>query len=285
MDKLNSVSFDRWVSSQDPYGTSSCSLDLRGIRLITPTPLVQLAALCHALAREGRRPRIVLDDVGVSSYLVRSGFVEVVKPVVDFSSSTLGIDALEYAYQRGSNQMLVEVTSIEDSAALSDVLDRIVSVLRDQFQYRERAAFDAAIAVSEIAQNTFDHNGHPCGFLAMQVYTGSRGTFLEIGVADHGAGLTATLARNPKNGLIVSDQDAIQQAMRLGTSEHDDPTRGTGLYHLLEIAYAHEGSAQIRSGSAKIRFRMDKRRGWVVWPVYSLPGVQIALMLQAKAQA
>ena len=72
---------------------------------------------------------------------------------------------------------------------------------------------------------------------------------VEIGVADYWRdGLAATLARNPKNRRIVSDLDTNQHATKLGTSEYDDPTRGTGLYHLLEIASKHGGSVQIRSG-------------------------------------
>ena len=71
-------------------------------------------------------------------------------------------------------------------------------------------------------------------------------------------------------------------AIEPGTSEFEDPTRGTGLYHLLEIAYKHEGVVQIRSGEGKVRYRMDQRKGWG-FHVPRMPGVQISLNLPSKA--
>ncbi len=118
----------------------------------------------------------------------------------------------------------------------------------------------------------------------MQVYQRGPKCFLEIAVADYGEGLATTLRRNPDNPPIISDKEAIRQATQLGISEFSDRTRGTGLYHLLEIAYKHSGSVQIRSGSAKVRFRMDKQRGWD-FSVTSMPGVQIALTLPTKVRA
>jgi hypothetical protein len=117
--------------------------------------------------------------------------------------------------------------------------------------------------------------------MAMQVFGRGTKQFLEIGVADYGAGLASTLGRNRKNGAIRNDLHAIELATKLRVSEHDDPTRGTGLFHLLEIAYEHEGSVQVRSGEGKVRYRMDRRQGWS-FPVTDVPGVQIALALRTK---
>ena len=83
---------------------------------------------------------------------------------------------------------------------------------------------------------------------------------------------------------MPTDLAAIKLATRLGTSEHDDPTRGTGLYHLLEITYKHRGSVQIKSGAAKARYRMDKRQGWA-FTVVPTRGVHLALTLPSKAAA
>ena len=115
----------------------------------------------------------------------------------------------------------------------------------------------------------------------MQVYQSSSKRFLEIGVSDFGYGIAATLKRNPQFGSISSDSQAIRLASQLGTSEFDDPTRGTGLFHLLEIAFKHEGSVQIWSGGAKRRFRMDQRKGWE-FTVPNLPGVHVAMTLRSK---
>ena len=219
------------------------------------------------------------DDLSVGTYLTRAGFIAAVKPVADIEPSVL--TDIEFDHLRGSNPLLIELTKIETGFALPTLLDDIVSVLRDRLKYKKYDAFDVATAISEICQNTFDHNEDTCGFIAMQVYGRGSKRFLEIGVADYGDGLAETLRRNNKNSHISSDQDAIRVSTELGTSEYDDPTRGTGLYHLLEIAYKHEGAVQIRSGECKVRYRMDKKQGWY-FPVTHLPGVQIALTLGAK---
>jgi anti-sigma regulatory factor (Ser/Thr protein kinase) len=278
VEKLDSRTFDDLLEDQYPFEDSDPSLDLCGIRLITPSALVQLASLCHALARQGHKLVISVDDRLVRSYLDRAGFVSCIEEVAEIESP---LDAGLGEYLRGSNPMLIEVTKLESGAALPELLDQMVWVLRRRMGYRKFDAFDIATAVSEIAQNTFDHNEATYGFVAMQVYGRDPNRFLEIGVADFGVGLGETLRRNPKNAHIVSDADAIKYAIELGTSEHDDPTRGTGLYHLLEITYKHQGSVQIRSGDAKHRYRMDKKQGWA-FTVPHVPGVQIAMNLPSK---
>jgi hypothetical protein len=279
IEKLDSVTFDELIKQQNPFEQELSTLDLSDVRMITPAVLVQLAAICYALAKEGREVTIILGDASVGTYLARAGFVTAVEPVARIEPQFF--TGTSYERLRGTNPTLIEVTKIETGSALPDILDHIVSVLRERFRYRKYDAFDAVTAISEICQNTFDHNREICGFVAMQVYGKGSKRFLEIGVADCGDGLAKTLSRNPKNPKIATDLEAIRMATELGTSEHDDPTRGTGLYHLLEIAYKHEGAVQIRSGSGKVRYRMDKQRGWAFSVPY-VPGVQIALTLGTK---
>lgn len=279
--KLDSVSFDRWIAVQDPFHNPTDTLDMNGVRLVTPAALVQLAALCHALVQTGRRPTLLVDDFRVRGYLIRAGFVETLDPIAAFDPPFLGLASAVRGPRGISSPLLIEVTKIESEVVLPELLDTIVAVLRARLQYEKQDAFNVAIAVSEVCQNTFDHNPAACGFLAMQVYEAQDGKFLEIGVADYGDGLLATLLRNPKHAAMASDLDAIQEATQQGISEYEDRTRGTGLYHLLEIAYAHHGTVQIRSGAAKARYRMDQRKGWG-FPVLPVPGVHITLILPWK---
>jgi len=209
--------------------------------------------------------------------------VHVVRPVARFNPEINRRFLDAYDHLQGSNPLLIELTRIESGSALPNLLNRVVHVLRNQLRYPKEDAFDIAIAISEVGQNTFEHNHAipTCGFLAMQVYGREPHRFLEIGVADIGAGLSATLRRNPKNSLLTSDLEAVRRATELGVSQYDDPTRGTGPYHLVEIAYKHAGSVQIHSCEGTVRYRMDKKRGWG-FSVPSMPGVQIALTLPAK---
>ncbi len=279
MDKLDSVTFDALMARLDPFKKDIDVFDLSGIKFISPSALVQLAAVCYALGAEGHKLKIISDDQSVCSYLARAGFVSILKSIVQFEPQN--IEDSIYSHLRGSNPLLIEVTKIEKGTELPVLLNKIVTVLRHRLKYRKYDAFDIATAISEICQNTFDHNKTTCGFLAMQVYGKGTKKFLEIGIADYGDGLTKSLQRNPKNKDIKSDLAAIDHAIKLGTSEYDDPTRGTGFYHLLEIAYKYDGAVQIRSGEGKVRYRMDKRMGWRS-PVAYVPGVQIALSLGHK---
>lgn len=281
MEKLDSNTFDELLREQNPFQHSNPGFDLTGIQFISPSAMVQLAAASDALAQRGDRPAILMDDPSVRTYVARAGFVSAVEDIAEILPPLPGY---LFDHRRGTNPMLLEVTRIESGAALPDLLDQIIWVLRHRLKYRKFDAYDVVTGISEIAQNTFDHNTGACGFVSMQVYGGRNGRFLEIGIADSGCGLAETLRRNPKNGNIWSDADAIRQSVLLGTSEHDDPTRGTGLHHLLDITYKHGGSVQIRSGSAKVRYRMDKKQGWL-FNVTTMPGVQIALTLPAKDPA
>jgi len=282
--KLDAISFDKFLRKQAPLRSDAPVFDLRGVTLITPAVLVQLAAWSYALARDGPQALIETDNESVRTYLMRSGFVKVVSGVAKIQPELAGLSSLRYEFMRGSNPMLIEVTRIQSGKALPALLDQFVWVLRYRLKYPKYDAFDVTTAVSEMCQNTFDHNSGTAGFVAMQVYGKGPKRFLEIGVSDYGTGLAATLRRNPKNGTVGSDLVAIQLATKLGTSEHDDPTRGTGLYHLLEITYKHAGAIQIKSGNAKVYYRMDRRQGYA-FAVPPAPGVHVALSLPSKDRA
>jgi anti-sigma regulatory factor (Ser/Thr protein kinase) len=281
---LDSVTFDELLGQQRPVEAAEPTFDLSAITLITPSPMVQIAATCHALAGQGRTPRVRLGPDGVRTYLDRCGFFEVIGDVCVTEPEPDDWRSVLYTARRGSNPMLIEVTHLRDGSGLPALLSKIVWALRYRLKYSKYDAYDIATVVSELCQNTFDHNAGVAGFVAMQVYGKEAKRFLEIAVSDHGSGLLATLKRNPRNRAIGTDLDAIKAAMKLGTSEHDDPTRGTGLYHLLNIAYKHKGSFQIKSGVSKVRYRMDKREGWA-FPVTAIPGVHIAVNLPSKAAA
>src|SRR6266852_765470 len=202
--KLDSVTFDMLLERQNPLQSVNCTFDLSEVQFISSSALVQLAAACHSLGCDGRQPIIVVYDKAVRTYLIRSGFVQVMQTDVCFQPRMSRILMLTYDYVRGSNPLLIELTKLQTGAELPDLLDHIVYVLRHRLKYKKNDAFDVAIAISEICQNTFDHNAHTCGFLSMQVYQSGSKRFLEIGVADCGDGLAATLRRNPDNQPIAS---------------------------------------------------------------------------------
>lgn len=284
-EKLDSITFDRLLASNNPFVANDGMFDLRGVQFISPCALVQLAAACHALARADKKTLIHVEEEGIRSWLLRAGFARAVQSVADFLPTIPPARSLLFDLMREGNPLLIEVTELQSSMDLPALLNQIVRVLRYRLRYKKYDAFDVAKAVSEMAQNTFDHNHGVCGFLAMQVFGSGPSRFLEIGVADYGSGLRATLQNNPAcASSIHTDRQAIHHATQLGVSEFamSDSTRGTGLYHLLQIAYRHGGTVQIRSGVAKARYRADRQQAWM-FDVPPMPGVQLALLLPTKA--
>lgn len=271
--KLDAIQFDKLLAQQDTLRQRACRFDLRGISFISPFDLAQLEASCYVAARDGRQPVIAVDDDGVRSYLIRSDVATVVAGIAQFEPPIPVAYRMLCENLRGGSPMLLKVTKIEDGAVLPELLTKVVHILRRRLRYPKHDAFDIGIAVSEICQNAFDHHGQTFGFLAMQVYGSGPARFLEIGVADCGAGLLATLTRNPRFASLTSDLAAIEHATMSEASAYDDQTRGTGLFHLLKTAYKHQGSVHLRSGTAKVRYRMDRRQGWAFQVPY-LPGVQ-----------
>jgi anti-sigma regulatory factor (Ser/Thr protein kinase) len=282
--KLDAIGFDGLLGRLNPFVDAECRFDLTEIKLVTPAGMVQLAAACQALHQLGKRPFIDLPSDEVCGYLGRAGWLRAVRGTAAFRPANLELFRGDLRMARGANPMLLEVTQITSGAELPEVLDRIIKALKSRLDYTKAEAFDAATVVSEVCQNSFDHNERTTGFVAMQVYRG-RNPFVEIAVADCGVGLRDTLRRNPKYASLTSDGEAIREATRLGASQyHEDPTRGTGLYHLLESAYRHEGGVHLRSGSAAVRYRMDKKKGWA-FAVPRMPGVHVVLSLPAKTRS
>jgi anti-sigma regulatory factor (Ser/Thr protein kinase) len=198
-----------------------------GVRL-TPATLVQLASACYALRQAGHHPVFRADDAAVHEYLWRCAFFAVVQSVVRIEPPVPMAIAPPGEPERRASPLLLDVTRLETSADLPPLLDQILRVLRQRLPYRTNDACDVTTAVSELCQNIFDHNAQTSGFVAMQVM-GCRGhRHLEVGVADYGAGLAATLQRNPQHAPLASDLEAIHLAVQCGTSTSADPTWGPG---------------------------------------------------------
>lgn len=219
------------------------------------------------------------------SFLPRAGFFNALSDKVtlknDYSfSDDDWVDAL-----RGSNPALLELTSINSPKVIDDILDRLITVLRRELHYDDSDAYDLAIVFSELCQNVLDHNPPDSdGLAAMQVYSGRHGRFMQFVVADRGMGIRQTLQHNLRYAGINTDVEAISQSIRLGVSEYsDDPTRGNGLYHLLDLSFKHLGTVHIRSGNGKVYLRTDRRRA-KGFSVPFLSGCQFSVSFDEKEQ-
>ncbi|HWQ42075.1 MAG TPA: hypothetical protein VN456_08590 [Desulfosporosinus sp.] len=281
--ELDSITFDQFIKSTNPFNNYCPDFDLNGYTLITPTGLVSLSAIIHFFTVGGVMPTVRVSDKNVRGYLIRSRFVETVFQFCDFDPPISPLEISLYEVPRGNNEELFEVTKIDNPSTLRFNLKKIVDMLENKFHYPSNEASDITAIISEISQNIYDHTPGSYGFIALQTYRTLIGTkFLEVGLADFGAGILTTLKRNPKFAYLSNDMDAIEKAIELGTSQYQDKTRGTGLYHLMETIKKHSGTVQIMSGQAKFRCRFDAYQTPMKFPVSNYPGVSITIKIDSK---
>jgi anti-sigma regulatory factor (Ser/Thr protein kinase) len=285
--KLHYATFDDLLRKQDPFSKDLPIFDLQKVRMITPSGLAQLAAACHALNLQGKRPKIILPNGDVRSYVVRTGLSKIISPVADIYPPLPKLSFAFFDYFKGKNPRLLELTKIQNSDDIPEAVQKIEKELCSEFNYSSRQSRKIRNAISEICENTFDHNTGCCGFISMQVYQNKKegGMFLEIAVADHGIGLLNTLRSNPKNDGIRDDQSAIIESLKQGVSRFpDDPTHGTGLYHLKQTMDEFGEHLNIRSGTAKVHFKIKSAQTFS-FVVPAMPGVQICFSLRAAKKA
>jgi anti-sigma regulatory factor (Ser/Thr protein kinase) len=183
-----------------------------------------------------------------------------------------------YDHRQGRNPVLIELTRLTTSDELPELLDRAIDTLR-LVRANVYDAYDVAALLSELAGNVLEHGGGS-GYLAMQVYGSGQARFLELAIGDGGPGIRQSLHTNPSLPRMTDDLQAIIAAIRTGVSSSQEPTRGTGLHQMLRIVIGHGGSAQIRTGSAKVRWRAGRPTG-SGFVVPHLGGTQVSFSIPA----
>lgn len=262
---LTASNFDGFIEKLLKATDSSTEIcvDLRGVRFLDLFAIVGIVYSCYELQEQlDCRVQIEVDpDDGCGGYLQRAGFFRILSGDIELPTSISRARLQWMEALEGNNPGLIELTPIISDQAISDVLDKLEHVLRRRLHYSRQDTYDLLIVFSELCNNILDHNSADCGGLAaMQVYNPPSGRFMQFVVADRGAGIAATLRRNPRFAHIKTDADGIVASLDLGASEHEETTRGNGLYHLLKLSFNHGGTIHIRSGKGKTYLRLDQRR-------------------------
>ncbi len=262
------------------------TLDLQHLEFIDLFAMLGLAYLCGNLQDAGGcRVRLELGETGACSFLTRAGFFDIL-PASDALEFDIPPARIEYLrLYRGANRALLELTPIDSDEVIAEVLEKFIGMLRRRLRYPKEEAYDLAIILSELCHNVLDHHPDPAaagGVAAMQVHDGQRGRFMQVVVGDHGQGIRRTLGRNPVHAALPSDTAAILRSVELGVSEHEEQTRGNGLYHLRRLVNRHRGALHIRSGCGKVYYRVDRDEPGV-FSVPRLSGTQFSITLPVKS--
>ncbi len=272
-------------ASRPPIG-GLVQIDLRGLDFIDLFAMVGLAFLCGDLCDSGGcRVSLQLGEGDGCGFLARAGFFDILPSVVvelcDLPPARLSYMRLFY----GSNRALLEFTRLDSYQTVREVLNRVKHTLQRQLKYSHDDARRLTMMLSEVCHNVLDHHDDPRGadgVVAMQVHGKGTDRFVQVVVGDRGRGIRGTLSRHRDHADLMSDVEAIGRSVEPGTSEYDDPTHGTGLYHLLRLARLHGGTVHIRSGSGKLYSRAGHAEAMLL-TVPTLGGTQFSLAFPAKS--
>ncbi len=260
-------------------------IDLRGLEFIDLFGMAGLAYLCGDLRDgAGREVGLELGEGTACGFLERAGFFDILPVAVtercDLPPARLDYMRLFY----GGNRALIEFTRIDSHRTIDDVLDKAMHILRHRLRYSRNETRGLAMMLSEVCRNILDHHGdgdRAEGLVAMQAHGRAGDRFVQVVVGDRGRGIRHTLSRHPDYAGLSSDVEAIARSVQLGASEHDDPTHGTGLYHLLRLAGQSGGTVHLRSGGGKLYLRADRGERRLL-SVPMLSGTQVVITLPAR---
>lgn len=159
-----------------------------------------------------------------------------------------------------------------DRATQQELVNASLDVLMRNLALDRRSLAALEWSLNEITDNVLNHAESPDGGL-VQVHTFPEEPKVEIGIADSGQGVLASLRQG--HAHLSTDEDALREAMRHGTTRDPRFGQGNGLWGTMSLAKASGGKFEITSGAATLTvsdkvtpYRRDSRRrfkGTFVW--------------------
>jgi anti-sigma regulatory factor (Ser/Thr protein kinase) len=183
----------------------------------------------------------------VNRYLERVDFYEGLPPNVSLSEPRPRLQ------RRDHERDLIELVQILECDDVAQLMTRVNAVARGAFG-PQPVARACATAIGAATENAIEHAESPIGALvAAQRY----GQTLEVAVVDLGAGIPATLARNPDHRGLT-DLDAVLRALERGVSSLATEGRGGGLPQIVRHA-ARSRNATLIIASSQARLHISWR--------------------------
>jgi hypothetical protein len=135
-------------------------------------------------------------------------------------------------------------THEEQEELLNDILEKILGIIPNL----NRTTFAAVEwALNEISDNVLNHSQSPIGGI-LQINVFDRTTSkVEFTIADAGIGVPASLRQARPE--ILTDADALMEAVKSGVTRNSKDYQGNGLYGTLEICRVSKGRFSINSGN------------------------------------
>lgn len=232
-------------------------VDARHARWASPYGLTALLTLAQTRTERPRLAPPEADDT--LSYWARTGFFKHAESLFEL---THGVPRSRAA---GESNVLLEITHVDKSGDVHDVVERIQEKSRDILQgtlnLDPRATMGFSMTLSEACQNIVEHAGSG-GWVAVQTYRWQKRLgrrVVVIAVCDAGVGFrksleSAHLAAGQRLSDRWDDAMALEEAVIRGVSRfrYRDAGRGQGLAGIRRYVGKWESKLSVRSGTARI---------------------------------
>jgi signal transduction histidine kinase len=188
------------------------------------------------------------------SYWARTGFFSLASTLYEIHGD------VPRPRHSGESSVLLEITPINKSADVHDVVDRVQArsqaILAQELELDPKVTMGFAMTLSEVCQNVVEHSGGG-GWVSVQTYRWQKRLgrrVAVIAVCDSGVGFRQSL--ESAAGFRASDRwddgMALEEAVIRGVSRFRDPGRGQGLAGVRKFLGRWDGKLSVRSGSARI---------------------------------
>jgi len=142
----------------------------------------------------------------------------------------------------------------EQAASVNSIMDIILGSLTG-FTRGDLAAIEWSL--NEITDNVINHSESTVGgFVQLSTFQRNRKR-IEYVVCDAGIGIPNSLRQGRPE--LISDSDALDQAIREGVTKNIATNQGNGLFGAFQISSVSEGYIEIHSGNGSLNF--NKKNG------------------------
>lgn len=218
-------------------GCDNLVLDFSACDRAYPNGMLPLLASADAWRREKLGLSIVLpDDDGCSRLFSNTNWAHFLEPE-------------RYDKSDSRHEHHVSAHRFTDSKRQQELVDGFMNVVMRNLFLRRDVIAGLEWSINEITDNVLNHAECPDGGI-VQVSTFREDEKVTIGVADAGIGILASLREGHPD--LGSDEEAIAEAVKAGTTRNREFGQGNGIAGTLRIADMLRGSFEITSGQARL---------------------------------
>ncbi|RIS59126.1 hypothetical protein D2E46_07215 [Mycobacteroides abscessus] len=236
--KLTSGTLQSALIAGDP---DAAHIDLTTANFVDPAGLVAVAALSDRAMRNGQQVTIDKpEDKNVQNYCSRMRLSH-------------HLDGLLIGHDLPSVNETPHPTELLELTPFSSQFDgeKLAALVYEKASLRSGPEVPTLIheAICELASNVEAHAQVARGFAAAQTYSFDTGETIVFAIADGGIGVLESLREHydPQNAV-----EALEVAVRYGTSGTGEKGRGSGLHDVMVAVADLKGQFTVMSGNAKL---------------------------------